>query len=670
VKLPNRPLCLNYPIATLLAAALASPMLIGSATAGTYLANRYDPIHLRLGDDTDVGRSTGQVIGLGGFGSGSVINPGDPDGNGFDNIAESTWFLTAAHVITGTPEVYVGLGEEGEFNGGSDLEIYNAVNWYVPDTYTGSVIDGADIALIRVDRPFRRGASRMNLWDGTGSQENIEVEVSGFGRYGNGQTGSIFGPPFFPNQKRVGRNQLDTLSSDGFIWNSDFDIDPDDDLYLPFYEFEYALDNGVSIDQVLDGFSARTNPERDFRIGLEYDTAQGDSGGAHAVGDTIYGITSYGDAVFEGDDVLAGFFTFDSGHVNVAAWRDWIYSTIFQVEQGNEPIGFGDVGVVIGSPGNALDLGGGFGIDTEEPTDPTDPGDPTDPADPDPGDGGDGGDDLEPPDFDTIDDALANLDRNKSVFQRKAQLLQGYKNNELNFTEALDLLGIDASTLSTPEEVASALDVSLEDVDDSDLEGDFLRIAMSKLDQKVSRSALSVADGAIGEFGYFMGLSTIGDPTDRFLTGGDVTSLDELFDNVPEPVNAVVGDLDGDGVVTEEELDQIADAAEDAGFSDDQWLGLVTELIGQLAGDANLDGIVGQADLNVVLQNWGVAGLGWAGGNFNTDETVGQADLNAVLQNWGATNDPPDLSGLPVPEPATAALLALGGLTLLRRRQA
>lgn len=91
---------------------------------------------------------------------------------------------------------------------------------------------------------------------------------------------------------------------------------------------------------------------------------------------------------------------------------------------------------------------------------------------------------------------------------------------------------------------------------------------------------------------------------------------------------------------------------------------------GTASGDANLDRQVGLADFNTVLNNLGT-GAGWAQGDFDGSGTTGLSDFNTVLNNLGLTG--PALAGASVsagsvPEPATAALLGLGGLVLLRRR--
>ena len=82
-----------------------------------------------------------------------------------------------------------------------------------------------------------------------------------------------------------------------------------------------------------------------------------------------------------------------------------------------------------------------------------------------------------------------------------------------------------------------------------------------------------------------------------------------------------------------------------------------------LLGDVNADGFVGQADLDIVLAEWGAAPPADPRADPNDDGFVGQGDLDIVLADWGKTSPPPA-----VPEPATLSIAALCGLALLRRR--
>ncbi len=92
----------------------------------------------------------------------------------------------------------------------------------------------------------------------------------------------------------------------------------------------------------------------------------------------------------------------------------------------------------------------------------------------------------------------------------------------------------------------------------------------------------------------------------------------------------------------------------------------ITELLVQLPGDADGDGLVSADDFASVQGNFGDTGLGGILGDANGDGVVSADDYGSVQLNFGNTLG---MSGVPVPEPATLLLLSAAGVMMLRRRR-
>ena len=93
----------------------------------------------------------------------------------------------------------------------------------------------------------------------------------------------------------------------------------------------------------------------------------------------------------------------------------------------------------------------------------------------------------------------------------------------------------------------------------------------------------------------------------------------------------------------------------------------ILQLVQALAGDANGDGMVGIADLNVLGKNFGMtSGASYSLGDFDFDGSIGLGDLNILSGNWSFDSTPSTPTA--IPEPATVLLMALGLLALANRR--
>ena len=92
-------------------------------------------------------------------------------------------------------------------------------------------------------------------------------------------------------------------------------------------------------------------------------------------------------------------------------------------------------------------------------------------------------------------------------------------------------------------------------------------------------------------------------------------------------------------------------------------------------GDADLSGVVDFGDFLILQSNWNQTGTFWQQGNFNGDGVTNVADLQAMYANITGLTDQQRQTILDfapegsLPEPASAGLIMLTGVVLLRRRR-
>jgi hypothetical protein len=94
-------------------------------------------------------------------------------------------------------------------------------------------------------------------------------------------------------------------------------------------------------------------------------------------------------------------------------------------------------------------------------------------------------------------------------------------------------------------------------------------------------------------------------------------------------------------------------------------------VVRELAGDSNIDGKVDFTDYQALAGNWQQSGKTLVDGDFNGDGVVDFTDYQILAGAWQQTDPYIGTYGSLgyTPEPVTMALLALGGLGLLRRRK-
>ncbi|MCC6683394.1 MAG: serine hydrolase [Phycisphaeraceae bacterium] len=158
----------------------------------------------------------------------------------------------------------------------------------------------------------------------------------------------------------------------------------------------------------------------------------------------------------------------------------------------------------------------------------------------------------------------------------------------------------------------------------------------------------------------------------------DYISVIEPFFNLllgntqpPPTPEGLPGDANNDGLVDVADLQILVDnwLSQDATWTDgdfngdgvvdladlqllgDFWgIGLLGDLPGLLPGDANIDGLVNLSDLQILSDNWLTEDATWLMGEFSGNGVVDLADLQILTENW-TDQTPPDLSVLDLKQP-------------------
>jgi hypothetical protein len=274
---------------------------------GTIRDDRTDSQYLTLGANYDnVGRIIVNTPTASYLGSGTLIAP--------------NWVLTAGHMVDDIISGTVTFGTAQ----------YTAESWRAHSKWSGDLLNGNDIALIKLTTDVTGGIPIAQRY--TGSDEFGQVGLAvGYGRSGTGLTGAVTSA----GTKRAGYNVIDAYYSRSpkktpKIFLSDFDNpgDPGDSAY-----------------------------GSDTPLDLEYLIAPGDSGGPVFIdlggGPLLAGVNSFG-ASFDGDtdsdygDV--------SGHTRVSQFNDWIDDIL---AGGGGGKGGGNGGGGNGGGGNGGGRGGG-----------------------------------------------------------------------------------------------------------------------------------------------------------------------------------------------------------------------------------------------------------------------------------------------------------------------
>lgn len=191
------------------------------------------------------------------------------------------YILTAAHCLTdeNTTTIVSGLLNQpfaATFDLASGFTQVLISDLFVFPGWQGSVLNGGDIALLRLLEPAPAEAEQYDIYRNTDELGQSFLKV-GYGDIGTGTTGDILPNGLFAF---FGQNQFEATEAD-FV---DLLFNPPTTV-SPLSQLLYDFDSGFPIDNLFGSLGLGS---------LEVNTGFGDSGGPAFIGNRIAGLTSYG----------------------------------------------------------------------------------------------------------------------------------------------------------------------------------------------------------------------------------------------------------------------------------------------------------------------------------------------------------------------------------------